>query len=294
MENVQLKALYEEVLKHMSDNETNSNKSQQTTAAAQTNVQCWKCKYEKLEVELSRVKQQNNELEQKMIQVEAGLELECYRAESRVQKQWEAHEGRLVQQLVELQHQVKVQEVDGVLPVLTLKTEPVEANQPISENASVVNCSRTTLVSPRMEYLSLSTGTQPMRKVQWQDPIQTHSCDSEFLHQTAGSFIPLNCNPKSPVPTRGSSYLYSLVYSPAQSVNVDLLKSVLVVKIYQLSDGGCGMDIFQDWLEQFELIADVLGWSPQAKLVNFITRLQGQAYSLFRSCTMSSVLIIHC
>ena len=52
------------------------------------------------------------------------------------------------------------------------------------------------------------------------------------------------------------------------------------------SDGGCGMDIIQDWLEQFELIADVLGWSPQAKLVNLITRLQGQAYSLFRSCTM--------
>ena len=48
------------------------------------------------------------------------------------------------------------------------------------------------------------------------------------------------------------------------------------------------MDIFQDWLEQFELIANVLGWSSQAnyKLVNLITRLQGQAYSFFWSCTM--------
>ena len=66
MENVQLKALYEEVLKHMSDNETNSTKSQQTIAAlqeqietVQANVQCWKGKYEKLEAEMSRVKQQN-------------------------------------------------------------------------------------------------------------------------------------------------------------------------------------------------------------------------------------------
>ena len=103
MENVQLKTLYEEVLEHMSDNGTNSTKSQQTIGTlqeqievAQANVQCWKCKYEKLKVELNRVKQQNNELEQKIIQVEAGLELECYRAESRVQKQWEAHEGRLL------------------------------------------------------------------------------------------------------------------------------------------------------------------------------------------------------
>ena len=94
VENVQLKALYEEVPEHMSDNETNSTKSQQTITVlqeqievAQANVQCWKCKYEKLEVELNRVKQQNNELEQKIIQVETGLELECYIAESRVRKQ---------------------------------------------------------------------------------------------------------------------------------------------------------------------------------------------------------------
>ena len=40
------------------------------------------------------------------------------------------------------------------------------------------------------------------------------------------------------------------------------------------------------WLEQFEFVANVLGWSSQAKLVNLITRLQGQAYSLFWSCTI--------
>ena len=142
-----------------------------------------------------------------MIQVEAGLELESYRAESRVQKQWEAHEGILVQQLVELQHQVKVQQVDGVLPVSTLKTKLTEANQPISENASVVNYSKTTLVSPMMEYLSLSTSTQPMRRGQWQEPINMHSSDSEFLHQTPESIVPLNCGPESPVPMRGEKVL---------------------------------------------------------------------------------------
>ena len=36
--NVQLKALYEEVLKHRSDNETNSTKSQQTIAALQEHI----------------------------------------------------------------------------------------------------------------------------------------------------------------------------------------------------------------------------------------------------------------
>ena len=106
-----------------------------------------------------------------------------------------------------------------------------------------------------------------MRKVQWQVPIQAHSSDSELLHQTAESFVPLNCSSESPVPTRGSFCLHSLVYSPAQSVNVDPLKSVLLAQTIpplpyfsgELSDVGCGMDIFQGWLEQFEIIADVLG-----------------------------------
>ena len=53
------------------------------------------------------------------------------------------------------------------------------------------------------------------------------------------------------------------------------------------------MDIFQDWLEQFELVANVLGWSSQAKLVNLITRLQGQA-NIFGPVLWGDVLIIPC
>ena len=63
-----------------------------------------------------------------MNQVEASLELECYRVEARVQKQWEAHKERLVQQLVELQHQMKEKGVDGVLPAPTIEIEPTEVN----------------------------------------------------------------------------------------------------------------------------------------------------------------------
>ena len=46
------------------------------------------------------------------------------------------------------------------------------------------------------------------------------------------------------------------------------------------------METFQDWLEQFEMIANICGWSLQAKLVNLVTRLRGQAYAFFRSCTI--------
>ena len=44
-------------------------------------------------------------------------------------------------------------------------------------------------------------------------------------------------------------------------------------------------EFFQEWKEQFELTADLLRWDERAKLVNLITRLRGQAYSFYRSCS---------
>ena len=185
-----------------------------------------------------------------------------------------------MQQLIKLQHQVKERGVDEVLQAPTIKTEPTEANQPVNQKTP--------------EHLSRSTGTQPTGRIQWQNPIQTHSGVSEFQHQIPKSFVPLDCSPESPLPTRGLSGLHSPLYGATQLVNIDSLKSVLLAQILpplpkfrgEPNDRGFSMDIFQDWLEQFELIANVLGWSSQAKLVNLITRLQGQAYSFFWSCIM--------
>ena len=75
VENIQLKALYEEVVQHMFKSQQTITTLQEQIETVQTNVQCRKLKCDKLEVELNRVKQQNNELEQKVIQVEASLEL---------------------------------------------------------------------------------------------------------------------------------------------------------------------------------------------------------------------------
>ena len=44
-------------------------------------------------------------------------------------------------------------------------------------------------------------------------------------------------------------------------------------------------ETFKDWIEQFEMIASVPGWDKRAKLINLTTRLRGQAYSFYRSCT---------
>ena len=46
-------------------------------------------------------------------------------------------------------------------------------------------------------------------------------------------------------------------------------------------------DTFVDWSEQFQLVAEACQWSDQVKLVNLATRLKGQAYAFYRSCSLA-------
>ena len=48
--------------------------------------------------------------------------------------------------------------------------------------------------------------------------------------------------------------------------------------------GNAEVEPFDEWLEQFELVASVCCWEGRAKLANLVTRLQGQAYSFYRTC----------
>ena len=47
-----------------------------------------------------------------------------------------------------------------------------------------------------------------------------------------------------------------------------------------------GGETFEDWKEQYEMAATLGGWDDQTKLVNLVTRLRGQAYAFYRSCTL--------
>ena len=42
---------------------------------------------------------------------------------------------------------------------------------------------------------------------------------------------------------------------------------------------------FEEWIEQFEMLATIAHWDECSKLVNLTTRLTGQAYAFYRSCT---------
>ena len=42
---------------------------------------------------------------------------------------------------------------------------------------------------------------------------------------------------------------------------------------------------FEEWIEQFELVAELCKWDSQARLVNLATRLCGTAYSFYCTCS---------
>ena len=44
-------------------------------------------------------------------------------------------------------------------------------------------------------------------------------------------------------------------------------------------------DSFQDWIGQFELVAEIYRWNKQAKFMHLITRLRGEAFQFYRSCS---------
>ena len=44
-------------------------------------------------------------------------------------------------------------------------------------------------------------------------------------------------------------------------------------------------DSFLDWIGQFELMAEFYRWSKQAKLIHLSTRLRGEAFQFYRSCS---------
>ena len=123
VENSQLRVLYEELLKYISQEVSSADSVREQQIIEQlkqeeANIKQWKSKCEEfnqeitkwksqcgmLESEKGKLKEQCAQLAGKLERVGSTIELECYRAEAKVRRQWEACEDRLVQQLQELQH----------------------------------------------------------------------------------------------------------------------------------------------------------------------------------------------
>ena len=123
-------------------------------------------------------------------------------------------------------------------------------------------------------------------------PVSVHASVSTTSRSTPTTSLSTSASTLASVPSLSS--LTSTVGASAATAPVTLLPATytapLLSQLPQIprfsGDETNDGETFQDWLEQFESVATLGGWSEHGKLVNLTTRLRGAAYSFYRSCTL--------
>ena len=115
------------------------------------------------------------------------------------------------------------------------------------------------------------------------DPI-SQSTTSQ-LSESMATEVPLLQPPSTPR-TGSSREEYDVVQPTSQPLSLEAaLIAQQMPQIRKFTGEHTGdYEGFQEWREQFELIAGTCHWSKQTKLVNLTTRLKDQAYSFYCSC----------
>ena len=281
---------------------------------------------EKLEKDIESWRLKCVDLQQRVTQLENSMELECFRAVDRERKQWESREERLVQQLSELQQQLAPAGLlSGVKGQVTKQTQAGEVKQPQNTQLSPLEQDIKPRVDERIG-IGVAFGQQQLPQLgQDARPRVTERTVAErYDGQSCLNFKSQSQNPLENIRSTGKTedghHCASVVNETnlaqfhnekaadyQQSLPVEMTRGFVdnilpvcgesipsVLMAQQLpplskfsgerNDGD--MDTFQEWIEQFEMIASICGWSVQAKLVNLVTRLRGQAYAFFRSCSI--------
>lgn len=211
-----------------------------------------------LEKDVERLTVRCEELENHLSREAERAELERYRTLEVERRKWEAREERLLEQLRQVEGQVR----SGISPCVQdqeLSEEGHSGGEPemgggisttsLGEHASSPGRSATASPRPPPKSVRFTSVDQPEQaSPRGDEPEQTG-----IPYQSALSTALL----AQQLPPIGK-------FSGESS----------------LADG----ETFEAWREQFEMVASVSHWDPQTKLVNLTTRLKGQAYTFYRSC----------
>ena len=186
--------------------------------------------------------------EEELLRVQKDTELQIYRAVDTERQKWEKREERLIEQISLLQTQLRSTETE--------KLRDEEAAERRSQSSDDRQGDETS--SPGKE----SPGQQTRKtRVTFAERPSEHT-DAERETE------------KSTLEVRATDLSQAL-----------LAQQLPPLPKYTGEEQSQG-ETFRDWLEQFELVASLGEWDEKTKLVNLVTRLRGQAYAFYRSCTL--------
>ena len=258
----QLKAVYEQQLSEASQDQQEKDALQEKCSFQESQVEELSTRCEHLLADMDRLKE--------------AQELKFYRELEKERQKWEARERRLLQQLERAQGSQAGPSSDGGYPGgLGSAGAPLVTSSAGSDIASATVSNHSCTITPS----GRDRPATAILSVTMSEPVVSAA-------RTTASWP---CG----LGLTGSAESSGLMnwFSEWCEWNIQVMWVMWVaqqIPPLQKFDGAtmsAGTELITEWLEQFELVAGVCRWDNSTKLVNLVTRLKGEAYSFYKSCT---------
>ena len=239
------------------------------------------------------IRLEDEALERSMLEQEyakAKLELEVEKAVSQEKLEWQETERKLLEELAEARKQLSKASV--------VQSESVNQNNSIYSSVyydgNIVgdhNSSASSTASTGRAGLYTTINTIPSQ------PLSTTCSPTDTGVVSSASGVTVCMSGRSVPPMSFSNNVNSkkmpVVRGVASSLLPDVYQYLLEVMMSipplgKFSGANNDSELgeqFQDWIKQSELVASVYNWDNCAKLVNLTTRLSGQAFAFYWSCS---------
>ena len=231
---------------------------------------------EDMQAELAEAAEQNSSLEEQCCQLEEELqrvreeaELERLQDLDSFRRRAEEREERLAEQVRDLQEAVKE---------LQLRLQPVQSRSS-AEAASATSHGKASQHKETAGQLSVDKGRGGVDKIQkGSDQGQP---DSSRVTPAA---VNRATESAQPLGDGGTHAAYVQTASTEGLANALLAQQLPLLPKFS---GGeqAQEEPFKEWIAQFELMAEICGWGERAKLIHLATRLRGEAFVLYKSCS---------
>ena len=214
-----------------------------------------------------------SELETQVVQGSRDIELERYRAVEVERSKWEAREERLVRQLEQLEERLEAERRGRHRLMYDLGRGTT--GSVVSPGVAQTKGGES---SPEVAGLPTPKSSLEAESNQQTEARSTESPKVEGSREVAP--------PKSQAGGGDAIVAESSQSAVQSSIQAALLAQQMPpLPKFSGENRETEGETFQDWMEQFELVATMCGWNEQDKPVNLATRLKGQAYVFYQSCT---------
>ncbi|MCG8625568.1 MAG: hypothetical protein MJE68_26660, partial [Proteobacteria bacterium] len=230
---------------------------------------------EDMQAELAEAAERNSSWEERCCQLEEELqrvreeaELERLRDLDSLRRRAEEREERLAKQVRDLQEAVKE---------LQLRLQPVQGHSS-AEAASATSHGKASQHKGTAGQLSVDMGRGGVDKIER---------GSDQGQPDSSRVTPAVVATESAQPLGDGGAHAAHVQTASTEGLANALLAQQLPPLPKFSGGEQAQEEpFKEWIAQFELMTEICGWGKRAKLIHLATRLRGEAFVFYKSCSL--------